>query len=160
MSFSIAQPNSESMCTTDTFAVAGAANKVPTICGDNDGQHSINIHYTFKYNFKNHIIFLLAVYLTTQSTESNIQLLFNFGQSGIVRSWKIKVDMLPCGTNYLAPSNCLQYFTSETGSVMTFNWKDTTSLRTRQLAHQDYSICFRSEVIDDVDVNIKSFIEF
>ena len=85
------------------------------------------------------------------------------------------MDMLPCGSNYLgiqvlknyssfscyifilcgvAPSNCLQYFTETTGSVSSFNWKDTTSLRTRQLAHQDYSICFRSELIDDVDVNI------
>ena len=43
ISFSIAQPSSTAgslgTC-TDTFQVGGAINKVPTICGDNNGQHS------------------------------------------------------------------------------------------------------------------------
>ena len=44
--FSIGQPDSESVCNTDTFDVAGASNKIPTICGDNDGQHS-NSNFLF-----------------------------------------------------------------------------------------------------------------
>ena len=38
--FSIGQPDTESVCSTDTFEVLGASNRIPTICGDNEGQHS------------------------------------------------------------------------------------------------------------------------
>lgn len=40
--FAISQPDSETVCSTDTFGVEGANNnpQVPVICGDNDGQHS------------------------------------------------------------------------------------------------------------------------
>ena len=43
ISFSIAQPSTTTAACTDTFQVGGAElaiNKVPTICGDNNGQHS------------------------------------------------------------------------------------------------------------------------
>lgn len=46
-----------------------------------------------------------------------------------------------------APRDCLQYFTSTVGVVKSFNWKDVASTSTRQLANQDYKICFRTEVI-------------
>lgn len=49
ISFLIEQPNEQSVCSVDSFQVAGAINKVPVICGDNDGQHSIIID---KMNFK------------------------------------------------------------------------------------------------------------
>lgn len=39
--FSIGQPNAEGVCATDVFQVTGATNRVPRICGDNSGQHSI-----------------------------------------------------------------------------------------------------------------------
>jgi hypothetical protein len=39
--FSLAQPNTESVCNIDSFQVAGALNKIPIICGDANGQHSI-----------------------------------------------------------------------------------------------------------------------
>jgi hypothetical protein len=48
-----------------------------------------------------------------------------------------------------APSECLQYFTTAIGSVQTFNWKDVaTGTSTRQLANQDYYICFRTELVN------------
>jgi hypothetical protein len=40
--------------------------------------------------------------------------------------------------------DCLQYFTGRTGTVKSFNWRDVTGTATRQLANQDYSICFRT----------------
>lgn len=46
--------------------------------------------------------------------------------------------------HFAAPPDCLQYFSTRTGSVKTFNWRDVDSVATRQLANQDYSICFRS----------------
>ncbi|EFX82909.1 hypothetical protein DAPPUDRAFT_240674 [Daphnia pulex] len=128
ISFSISQPNSQSVCNTDSFQVAGAINKVPIICGDNDGQH----------------MFLSLPYAAT-----SVQLIFTFGTSTVPRNWRIKIAMLPCGADYLAPSECLQYFTTAIGSVQTFNWKDVaTGTSTRQLANQDYYICFRTELVN------------
>lgn len=40
LTFSIAQPNAETVCDVDNFKVIGATNKVPIICGENHGQHS------------------------------------------------------------------------------------------------------------------------
>ena len=41
MQFTISQPDAQSLCTNgDYFDVGGQTNKVPTICGDNEGQHS------------------------------------------------------------------------------------------------------------------------
>lgn len=48
---------------------------------------------------------------------------------------------------FLAPENCLQYFSSGSGTVQSFNWKDVTG-KTRQLANQNYRVCLRSELID------------
>jgi hypothetical protein len=47
----------------------------------------------------------------------------------------------------LAPTDCLQYFTSATGRVKSFNWQDVASTATRQLNNQKYNICFRTEKI-------------
>jgi hypothetical protein len=48
-----------------------------------------------------------------------------------------------------APPNCLQYITESTGTVKSFNWKDVAASATsqRQLADQDYQICFRTELV-------------
>jgi hypothetical protein len=49
----------------------------------------------------------------------------------------------------IAPPNCLQYITESTGTVKSFNWKDVAASATsqRQLADQDYLICFRTELV-------------
>lgn len=41
----------------------------------------------------------------------------------------------------------MQYFTSASGTVSSFNWKDLAG-NTRQLADQIYRVCFRSELIN------------
>nr|CAH0108996.1 unnamed protein product [Daphnia galeata] len=127
--FSIAQPNTASVCSTDVFRVAGSLNTVPPICGDNSRQH---------------------MYLTSKSTARNIQLIFSIGSAPTIdRSWRMKISLLPCDADYLAPPNCLQYITESTGTVKSFNWKDVTASATsqRQLADQDYLICFRTELV-------------
>jgi hypothetical protein len=52
-------------------------------------------------------------------------------------------------TQKKAPPNCLQYITESTGTVKSFNWKDVAASATsqRQLADQDYQICFRTELV-------------
>lgn len=49
-----------------------------------------------------------------------------------------------------APADCLQYFTSASGSVQSFNWRDVApEYTTYQLANQDYNICFRPEIVSN-----------
>uniref|UniRef100_A0A0P5PZ80 CUB domain-containing protein n=1 Tax=Daphnia magna TaxID=35525 RepID=A0A0P5PZ80_9CRUS len=124
--FTISQPDSESVCSGDYFEVAGATNTVPNICGFNDGQH-MYLHVP-----------------PSDVTPTDLQLTFNFGASDIeTRAWNILISKIPCGPR-LAPAGCLQYFTTRSGVVQTFNWRDVAGTATRQLANQDYSICFRS----------------
>nr|CAH0107934.1 unnamed protein product [Daphnia galeata] len=127
LALSLAQPNSESVCNVDSFQVAGAINKIPIICGDANGQH---------------------MYLMLPRVSTSVQLVMTLGTSSSPRYWRIKISMLPCDSEFLAPEDCLQYFTTSTGSVMTFNWMDTTNRATRQLASQDYYICFRTELVN------------
>ncbi|XP_046459000.1 uncharacterized protein LOC124205594 [Daphnia pulex] len=127
ITFTTAQPTAGTC--TDTFKVGQTNSKVPTICGDNGGQH---------------------MYLDIPSsavTPSNVQLMFTFSEETAVRSWNIKIALLPCGAFYLAPVDCLQYFTAATGRVRSFNWLDTNSTTIRQLNNQNYNICFRTELI-------------
>ncbi len=48
---------------------------------------------------------------------------------------------------FLAPTECLQYFTAATGRVKSFNWQDVATKTTRQLNNQKYNICFRTELV-------------
>jgi hypothetical protein len=52
--------------------------------------------------------------------------------------------MLLTYISHAAPTDCLQYFTARVGMVKSFNWRDVAGRATRQLANQDYSICFRT----------------
>ncbi|XP_032783152.2 uncharacterized protein LOC116921066 [Daphnia magna] len=132
VSFTTSQPTGGTC--TDTFEVSGSSNIAPVICGDNSGQH---------------------MYLDVQSSalsSTDLKLKFNFAVGTqtfpyIPRSWNIKIAMLPCGVSYLAPKDCLQYFTSAQGRVSSFNWHDASSTLTRQLNNQNYRICFRTELL-------------
>ncbi|EFX70294.1 hypothetical protein DAPPUDRAFT_112776 [Daphnia pulex] len=131
VSFTIAQPTGGTC--TDTFQVGGATTVAPITCGDNSGQH---------------------MYLDVPSsdvTSTDVQLMFNFATGTATpssRSWNIKISLLPCGADYLAPVDCLQYFTAPTGRVSSFNWRDVPVSAIRQLNNQNYNICFRTELID------------
>lgn len=117
-------------------------------------------------------LFCFKVYLMIPRVPTQVQLIVTLGTSSVHRIWRIKIAMLSCDSEYLgnitntllmpcyfvaisipnelvyiAPEGCLQYFTSSVGSVMTFNWKDTPSRTTRQLANQDYYMCFRKELV-------------
>ncbi|XP_046637995.1 uncharacterized protein LOC124316225 isoform X2 [Daphnia pulicaria] len=130
VSFTTAQPTAGTC--TDTFTVSGTTSTVaPTICGENAGQH---------------------MYLDVPSsaiTPSNVQLMFTFATgTTTTRGWNIKIAMLPCGASYLAPTDCLQYFSSAAGRVRSFNWQDVAGTAAPlQLNNQNYNICFRTELV-------------
>ncbi len=53
--------------------------------------------------------------------------------------------------------DCLQYFTSATGRVKSFNWQDTAGAQ--QLNNQNYNMCFRTELVSS-QVENNFFLKF
>ena len=81
----------------DTFRVIGTVNKVPVICGDNNGQHSKTLIIS---NQPKVIVEISSkVYLFVPPTPTLVQLSMSFGSSNFFRFWKIKIGLLPCDTN-------------------------------------------------------------
>ncbi|KAJ8954031.1 hypothetical protein NQ318_004324, partial [Aromia moschata] len=132
LSFTLAQPDGNGYCVTDSFVVTGSGSNVPILCGENTGQH----------------IYLMV------NNGSNIQLTISTSSSVTLgRSWSIKVTQIACDCPTLAPIGCLQFYTEESDTVTSFNygttingalvtWENgTTRPGSRQLANQNYGIC-------------------
>ncbi|KAK2719153.1 uncharacterized protein LOC136036987 [Artemia franciscana] len=142
LAFGIAQPEVQSstntilatQCTTDTFTVSGASNNVPAICGLNTNQH-MYLDMTTGQNS-----FTLSFTLGANDGPAG-QPLVTSGQ----RYWNIKISQIPCNSMLTAPSGCLQYYTSASGTIRSFNYDTVTPSNSRHLANQDYAICFRME---------------
>lgn len=54
----------------------------------------------------------------------------------------------------IAPNDCLQYFNDFGGIVKSFNWMDSPSVNRpsnhpRQLANQQYNICFKANSVNN-----------
>ncbi|XP_020295651.1 deleted in malignant brain tumors 1 protein-like [Pseudomyrmex gracilis] len=120
--FNIRGPETtNNVCSYDQFIVSGG-NPVPTICGNNNGNH---------------------MYVDTGVGQTNpVTLTFVTSGSSFPRSWKVRVSQIRCSTIYRAEEGCLQYFTGVSGQIKSFNYDPTTGL---QLSNQDYSICIRME---------------
>ncbi|KAK7065390.1 hypothetical protein SK128_015791 [Halocaridina rubra] len=61
--------------------------------------------------------------------------------STATRSWNIQVDQIPCSSTTRAPTGCLQYFTETSGTVMSFNFQNTITTGTPQIANTNYGVC-------------------
>jgi len=108
---------------TDTFKITNPTmQKIPTICGKNTGQH-------------------IYVDFGTDISET-VLLNFVFTGASTVRTWEIKTSQIECSNLSRPPPGCLQYFTTLTGRITTFNFLDTT---TTHLASQSYNICVRKQ---------------
>jgi len=46
-----------------------------------------------------------------------------------------------------APANCLQYMTKSAGQIESFNFKQDYPAAVRQLADQNYNICFKRRTV-------------
>lgn len=120
--FNIRGPETvNNVCTYDQFIVSGG-NPVPTICGNNNGNH---------------------MYVDTGVGQTNpVTLTFVTSGNSFPRSWKVRISQIRCSTIYRAEEGCLQYFTGVSGQIKSYNYDPTTGL---QLSNQDYSICIRME---------------
>lgn len=92
---------------------------LPDLCGVLTGQHA---------------------YVETGSTGDAGTLTYISGAGTTDRTYNIKVTYIPCNTNYLAPTDCLQYFTGNIGTVMSFNFAGGNFLQ-----NQRYRVCIRQE---------------
>jgi hypothetical protein len=84
----------------DHFQVTGATNKIPVICGENHGQHSISQTMMSLIHFINAINFY-QVYLMIPRVSNQVELLMTLGTSTVHRIWRIKIAMLSCDSEYL-----------------------------------------------------------
>ena len=61
---------------------------------------------------------------------------FNFAAAGSTnRQWEIKATQIPCGADTEAPNGCLQYHSTLTGRIQTFNFAN--SAMPQHLANQE-----------------------
>ncbi|XP_030385030.1 uncharacterized protein LOC115632153 [Scaptodrosophila lebanonensis] len=130
MALSLAPPNGDGLCNTDALTITGGSSRVPTICGENAGQH---VYVDFNG--------VTPITITVATSSSYV---FN-------RIWQFQLRMLACASSTLAPSGCLQYHLSSSGTVASFNYASAASSSlntigvpgTRQLANLAYGICVR-----------------
>jgi len=107
-------------------------NEVPTLCGTLTGQH----------------VYLDAGSGTTGATLALTTLATDVADG--TKNWRIKVSQIECTNVSRAPPGCLQYMTGVTNIFTSFNWDGTplngvTTPGARQLADQNYRLCFRQE---------------
>jgi len=115
-------------CSTDFLTVTSTtANPPPTVCGYNTGQH---------------------MFVPASDECNKISIDIDTGNTGTSRQWEIKVTQYECDELIAPKLDCLQYHTSPSGTIASFNY-DTSSTAaiptTIHLAHQDYDICVRRE---------------
>ncbi|XP_068209808.1 uncharacterized protein [Palaemon carinicauda] len=122
--FHISQPDSNGHCVDDFMIIATeSGSNIPTICGNNNGQHM----YVDLAPFGEVVEIIVDIALPNPST-----------------AWKIQVSQIPCNSMDKAPDGCLQYHTETVGVVKGFNFDSQVDSRvTRQIAHQNYGVCVK-----------------
>jgi len=114
-------------CATDTFSIrSGSGANTPVICGTNVGQHMI----------------------VDSDGVACADVNFNIGSNTFTRSWDITVTQFECGDEMGGPANCLQYFTSATGTIRSFNFPVVAAgtaidASVVHLKNQHYKACIR-----------------
>lgn len=82
-------------CTTDTLTVSNPGGAVPpVICGINTGQH---------------------MWVPASDSCNQINIDVDTGNSGITRSWQIKVTQFECHDLMMPQQDCLQWHTADSG---------------------------------------------
>ncbi|KAI1286678.1 hypothetical protein HDE_10758 [Halotydeus destructor] len=124
--FTLAQPDENGLCTTDSFMVrTTVGERLPILCGENGGQH---IYIDMGRGSANPVVL---------SVVSN-------GER-VTRKWKIKINMIPCNNLDMAPSGCMQYYRSPSAVVKSFNYGPRIEGRSRYLSNLRYTACVRVE---------------
>jgi len=95
-------------CTNDTIMFSGfdavSMKVVPmTLCGSLTGQH---------------------MYVNVKDVGDGSKIVFNIVSPASMPRWRIKVDQISCAeTEKIAPPGCLTYDTTESGTIMSYNYQ-------------------------------------
>jgi len=109
-------------CITDFFAVAVPGGKAPPlICGENTGLH---------------------MYVPAAESCNVMSSYFGTATTATSSAFTIKVTQIKCNAKNKAPDQCLQYFTSSSGTFQTYNYNSGNG---RHGANLDYCYCFRAD---------------
>ncbi|XP_068200787.1 uncharacterized protein [Palaemon carinicauda] len=123
--FSLSQPDTDGECADNSFTATHVNTAPPRICGDNTGQH---------------------MYLDVEPNGGAIELAVDRSTTKSSRTWNIKVTQISCDSKYRAPPGCLQYYTSTSGIVKSFNYKNyqgSGEPANRQIKNQNYGVCIK-----------------
>lgn len=126
--FELSPPDIDGKCDDDYFKISGSVNDaiIPTLCGDNKGRH---------------------VYADVDPVLGTPALTIFLGANNADRSWDITITQIDCNDVNRAPAGCLQYYTEQSGTIQSFNYKSgLTSLSNANthLANLDYGACIAS----------------
>lgn len=103
--FSLAQPDTTSVCNNDMFRITGTTNaaSIPTICGENAGQH---------------------LYVDVDPSANGPTLEIDIDSSTTFsREWAIEVTQIKCDSVERAPNGCRQFYRTTSGNIKSFNFK-------------------------------------
>merc|ERR1712241_594633 len=110
------------VCTTDFFSVSTPGGKAPPlICGENAGHH---------------------IYVPASESCNVLSSYFGTATTSTTSAFTIKITQVKCNAKNAAPDNFLQYFTTDTGTIETFNYQSGAGTH---LANQDYCYCIRAD---------------
>lgn len=124
--FTLAQPDINGLCTTDSFMVrTTVGERLPILCGENSKQH---------------------IYIDMGRGSAN-PVVLSVVSNGVndVRKWKMRINMIPCNNLDMAPSGCLQYYRSPSATIRSFNYGPKIQGRARYLSNLRYTACIRVE---------------
>ncbi|KAK8764705.1 hypothetical protein V5799_032686 [Amblyomma americanum] len=126
LEFSLAQPDENGQCITDSFMVrTTVGERLPILCGENAGLH-------------------LYVDMGRSSGNPVVLSVVSNGDK-MTRRWRIKISMVQCNSLDIAPAGCLLYYRSPSAIVRSFNYGAMVEHRVRYLSNLRYSICIRME---------------
>lgn len=125
--FNIAGPAATTEATgglcVDSFVVTGTSGlSTPVICGLNTGEH---------------------IYIEMGATDASTATIdFTFAGASTIRNWEIKATQVSCFDRSRAPDGCLQYLTTNTGRLTSFNFQEPLTAGAH-LGTQRQQVCIR-----------------
>lgn len=95
--FTLAQPDENGLCTTDSFMVrTTVGERLPILCGENGGQHSEYHHHHQRLPPVTNVS-VSTVYIDMGRGSANpVVLSVVSNGERVTRKWKIKINMIPC----------------------------------------------------------------
>lgn len=113
-------------CVDDQFSITSSSGGTPIICGTNTGQHMV---------------------VDSDGIECH-DVNIGIGANTFARSWDITALQFRCGDEMGGPPGCLQYFSTATGTIRSFNFPEqaagtAVAANVVHLSNQHYSSCVR-----------------